>query len=325
MAEKIYRVKTDGLLECEAFADASREELKVLVALIAGAGADELPSLLGISSARSASSVSLWRESGVLTEEELVKVEFDTEKNDEIEEEPASLVAKDIRDKGLAMLVNEVARLLGRPALSTASVKKIVALHTEYALSEEYILTLAAHLCDTGKLTVTRLVSEAIKLVEKGIDTADDLLVYTERWRNMTDADARLRRIIGIYNRNLTQSEKEYFNKWVNEYLFSEGIISEAYDRSVKGARGQYSAAYMDAILTRWHECGCKTLAECIARSETDKAAIDEEKARERESRKKAREGAQTTPRYGAFDAEEALAMALKRSYGSLADDDEED
>lgn len=324
MAEKIYRVKTDGLLECEAFADASREELKVLVALIAGAGADELPSLLGISSARSASSVSLWRESGVLTEEELVKVEFDTEKNDEIEEEPASLVAKDIRDKGLAMLVNEVARLLGRPALSTASVKKIVALHTEYALSEEYILTLAAHLCDTGKLTVTRLVSEAIKLVEKGIDTADDLLVYTERQRNMTDAEARLRRIIGIYNRNLTQSEKEYFNKWVNEYLFSEEIIGEAFDITVNNTKG-YSASYMDAILTRWHECGCKTLAECIARSETDKAAIDEEKARERESRKKAREGAETTPRYGAFDAEEALAMALKRSYGSLAEDDEED
>ena len=324
MNKKIYRVRTEGLLECEAFSDASKEELKVLVALIAGAEADELASILGISSARAASSVSLWRESGVITEQELVKDEFDTEDKDAITEEPAKIVAKDIRDRGLAMLVSEVARLLGRPALSTTSVKKIIALHTEYALSEEYILTLAAHLCDTGKLTVTRLANEAIRLVDKGIDTADSLLAYTEMQRKQTDADARLRRIIGIYNRNITPREREYFNKWVNEYLFSEGILTEAFDRTVNGAKGQFSAAYMDAILTRWHECGCKTLAECIARSETDKVTIDEEKAREREGRKNAKASTPATPKYGAFDAEEALAMALQRSYGNLADDDDD-
>lgn len=323
MSKKIYRVKMEGLLGCEAFSEATREELKVLVAVIAGADIEELSSLVGVSPARVASSISLWRESGVISEEELVKSEFDTDEDD-ITEEPAKLVARDIRDKGLAMLVSEVARLLKKPALSTTSVKKIVALHTEYALSEEYILTLAAHLCDTGKLTVTRLSSEAIKLVERGIDTADALLAYTEERRRESDADARLRRLVGIYGRSISKSEHEYFNKWVNEYLFSEEIIGEAFDITVNNTKG-YSASYMDAILTRWHECGCKTLAECLSRNETDRAAIEEERARERESRKKNKAEASVTPKYGAFNAEDALAMALKRSYASLADDDDED
>jgi DNA replication protein DnaD len=74
----------------------------------------------------------------------------------------------------------------------------------------------------------------------------------------------------------------------------------------------------MDKILTEWHEAGCKTLEECRAHEEKNKADRREAykpktKPREKEKPK--------PPRYGSFDVDEAFRAALKRSF---SDDDGE-
>ena len=72
-------------------------------------------------------------------------------------------------------------------------------------------------------------------------------------------------------------------------------------------------------LLTRWYESGCRTVAECRARFEAD----EEEKKREREKERRAKKTeAKPHDTYSDFDPEEALRLALERSFGS--DDDEE-
>ncbi|MBQ1260652.1 MAG: DnaD domain protein, partial [Clostridia bacterium] len=98
-------------------------------------------------------------------------------------------------------------------------------------------------------------------------------------------------------------------------YGYSESIIGEAYDISVMRT-GKRSVGFMDKILSRWYECGCKTLEECHRQNELDRESIEREKKEKAATRQK------KTPKkesYGSFSAEDALEAALLRSYGDGA------
>ena len=113
-------------------------------------------------------------------------------------------------------------------------------------------------------------------------------------------------------NRSITKSEHKLFEKWTVEFGYSEGIIGEAYDISVANT-GAYQPNYIDKILSRWFECGCKTLAECRSRQEQDRNTIAQERGKQKPAEKKKSD---PTPKYGSFNAEDALMSALMRSYG---------
>ena len=314
MNKSVYKANLSALTESELFLEASREELRVLLAAISGVPEEALSEVAKISPARVASALALWREAGILSCDELITDEFAERLTpSEIDEESSVKVARDIRNRGLAALVSECALLMNKPALSTAEVKKIVALHSQYALTEEYILTLAAHLADLGRLTATRLANEAIRLTERGIDTAEALILDIEEKKKQNDTDARMRRLLGIYNRSISKSEHELFKKWTDEFGYSENIIGEAYDISVANT-SKYSPQYIDKILSRWFECGCKTLSDCLSREASDRQTLAEERGANKQTEKKKK--IDSVPKYGAFNAEDALMSALLRSYG---------
>ena len=126
------------------------------------------------------------------------------------------------------------------------------------------------------------------------------------------------RKIFGIYDRALSKTEAECFERWSREYGYFTEIVGEAYDLAVMGG---YKKLVFQAnrLLTRWYETGCRTVADCRARFEEDEA----EKKRERENSKREKKAAEK-PRdtYSDFDPEEALRLALERSFGSDDDDD---
>ena len=67
-----------------------------------------------------------------------------------MDEHPSVAVADSIRDGNLKSAIDECAMLIGTPSLPTADVKLITALYTQYGLSPEYIVTLAAYLAEKG-------------------------------------------------------------------------------------------------------------------------------------------------------------------------------
>jgi hypothetical protein len=72
-------------------------------------------------------------------------------------------------------------------------------------------------------------------------------------------------------------------------------------------------------LLADWHNAGCKTVEECLTRYEEVKRLRTEEEATKRETSgakpKRARAEQKQKPRYGDFDPEAALKMALSRSF----------
>ena len=322
-----YKFNAAALIGSEAFTEASREELRVLLALIANGGRIEsdtaLANAANVSRGRASSSLVFWEESGVISKQDgapTITEEFEERVElGKLNTGTAVSAAKSVRDNELAALISECATLMQRPALNTEEIKTINALYTEYALDEEYIITLAAYINDKGKLTVTKLGAEAGRLVKRGIDTAEKLMAHIEEKENENSDEWEFRHLLGIYNRTLTRSEQDYVKKWYSDFGYGEDIIGEAYDITVRNT-GKLSLPYMDTLLTSWQESGCRTLDECRAAVERDRVArVLEEKQK---TPPKMPRTPKTTPRYGNFDPIEAFEAALKRSYGDEENND---
>ncbi len=322
-----YKFNAAALTSSEAFTEASREELRVLLALIASSGRvesdDELAKAASVSRGRASASLVFWEDSGVIAECDgipTITEEFEERVElGKLNTGTAVSAAKSVRDNELAALISECATLMQRPALNTEEIKIINALYTEYALDEEYIITLAAYINDKGKLTATRLGTEAEKLVKRGIDTAEKLMEYIEEKASESSDEWEFRHLLGIYNRTLTKSEQDYVKKWYGDFGYSEDIIGEAYDITVRNT-GKLSLPYMDTLLTSWQESECKTLEECRAAVEKDRVARAVEE--KQKTPPKMPRTPKTTPRYGNFDPLEAFEAALKRSYGDEKNND---
>ena len=328
---KEYKIFPLKVTASPAFAEASKEELRVLVALIESDGnfdsVEALASLSSVSVPRCRAALSFWEESGIITERAdgtpIITEEFEERTlRGEVDEHPTLEVAESIRDGNLKSAIDECAMLIGTPSLPTADVKLITALYTQYGLSPEYIVTLAAYLAEKStKLTARKIVNEGIKLQGNGCDTVEALESYIHNKTSESDTDWEFRRIFGIYNRNLSASERSYFKKWSEEYGFSVTIVSEAYDKAIMNTQnGKHYLQYMDTVLTAWHKAGCKTLSECRAQSEAEHLETRKPETPRREPKKTPEK-----PRYGTFDIHDAFQRALERSYGKHDEDDEDD
>ena len=317
-----YKINLSPLPQNESFRDASKEELRILVALISRSGRyesiEELAKIASTSNARASSAIVFWEEAGFIrrgrfdTGDNIIEEFISREDLDEPIEERSVEIAEHIRDKGLANLIDECARLLEKPALSSFETKKIVTLCTQYSLSDEFIITLAAYLMENKKLSITRLVTDAQRLVKNGIDCVEELEKYITNKKSETSDERELREIVGIKNRNLSGKEKEYAKKWFSTYGYSESIIGLAFDKATINTETA-SLPYMDKLLTRWHEEGCKTYEECYALLQSDSASIASQYKKKSDEVKQKKK---TTARYGDFDINDAFNKALSRSYG---------
>ncbi len=320
-----YKILPLSVSNKEAFTEASREELRVLLALIEAKGeTEELSRLASVSAARCRSALVLWEEAGVIEavgdadRAPTITDEFEERlRRGEIRDVSSKDTAESIRNHKLADMIAECAVFMKRSALGTEEIKDLTALYEQYALSEEYIVTLAAYLAAEGRLTVTKLVNKAIKLAEKDIDTPEALAEYIESMAADCEAEREFRKIFGIYGRALSKTEKETFARWGKKYGYFTEIVGEAYDIAVNSVtRGHVK--YADKILTHWYESGCRTLAECRSKYESDLAEKKAERAATSEKNtaypKKA--AAKPKERYGDFDINEAFLKALERSYG---------
>ena len=324
MSKINFRVLLRPLSECQGFTEMTAPELRVLVALIENGGclesAKALAELSGTTEVRAVSTLTLLTEMGLIAPEDETPIkggiveEFEYRiREGEIEAQSATAVARTIRDGNLSEMISECAIIFEEPALSSEHTAILTALYTQYGLSPEYILTLAAYMATKGKPNASTLKNKAISLHKRGIDTVEELERYIGDLERENTADWELKRLFGIKGRNLSDAEISYFRRWCDEFDFTTEIVSAAYDICSVATGGKLSLPYMDKILSEWRDAGCKTLDECRRHEEKNKVERREAykpktKPREKEKPK--------PPRYGSFDVDEAFQAALKRSFG---------
>ena len=327
MKELSYKINITLLTGSECFREASREELRVLLALIEKGGhaasSESLAAAAEVSRSRCASALALWQESGIIVPYErldtgaVVIDEFEENPlTDATYEEESVVVARSIRDNGRRELFELCAKYMNRPCLSTQDTKIINSLMDKLGLSEEYISTLCAHMAAKPDfvLTPTKLARRAEKLVERDITTAEELERYLLDEESQSSMMWEYRRILGIgRERALTASEKKYFKIWSETYSFGTPIVALAYDICVT-ATSKLRLSYMHKLLTSWHEAGCKTVEECRANHDAHRAEMAA-KYPKKTPAKKPKEA--ETPKYSNENADDVLLAALTRSYGT--------
>lgn len=332
MSESTYKFNTGATVVSDIWREASREELLVLSYLMSGAVASgaELARACGISSARAKAALALWLEAGLISptavaapkrQEPTVSYEFgERAETFGVDELGAQEVAKTIRDRQLVALYDDIAMLLSKAVLNTHEITLIASVFDQFPISKEYFLMLATHMIEKAlekgkKCTVRVIANKVASLINNGIDTVEELEIY------LRDRDAELRaygeyiRALGLFGRALSKYEKACFEAWLKTYGYGCELVTMAYDITIQQT-SRYSIKYIHKILTAWHEAGVTTVAEAEAHNEKHRAELSEMARAAKGGRpKKTAE----QPLYSNFDADDALAMALARSY---ADED---
>ena len=134
-----------------------------------------------------------------------------------------------------------------------------------------------------------------------------------------TGEEWEFRRVIGLFGRSPSDSEREAFHRWSGEYGYSVNIVKEAHSIACANiAVNSNPVPYMDKVITAWHSSGYTTLEECIADHNSGKHNFKSELDGKKSGAKKSREAEK--PKFSDFDSEDALQRALLRSYGTTED-----
>ncbi len=322
--ERGLKLKSGGVLNSEVFLEASAEELRVLIAVMENPfkykSADEVARVAGVSHSRALSAITLFLAEGLFVREGDVSYEFEDSSDVNAPIERSSLeVAENIRKKELADLFSELMRMMKKDSFNHNETKLINSFIEDDGLSEEYIITLAAYIAEKKTLTVKNLAQELGYRLKDEIYTVEGLNQYikSQEGRDLS-LEAEFK---ATFNRRSipTKKELDLYRKWTEVYGFLPEIILFAQEINIL-AGNNYSYVYMDTLLTKWHESGCKSLDDCKKQNELFRAQIAKEKKLENTRAMSPSKSKAPTPTYGDFDPSEAFERALARSYAKYSD-----
>ncbi len=167
------------------------------------------------------------------------------------------------RDGDFRSLYGEVQRQLGR-TLTTEELKILLGFVRYLGLPNDVICVLICYCKDRARQkgslrnpSLRAIEKEAYAWAERGIDTMEEAAAFIQTQNARRSQLQQLMNTLQIRGRELTQAEERYARSWL-EMGFSMDAVSVAYERTCLNTGG-LSWAYMNKILTRWHEKGLHT------------------------------------------------------------------
>ena len=166
-------------------------------------------------------------------------------------------------DKDFRSLYGEIQRLLGRN-LNTEELKIILGFIRYLGLAPDVICLLVCYCKERARKrgslrnpSLRTIEKEAYAWAEQGIDTMEEAAAFIQN-QNLRDSKlGRIMETLHIRGRSLTPGEEKYARQWI-DMGFDTDAIAIAYDRTCLNT-GNMNWAYMNRILTRWHEAGLMT------------------------------------------------------------------
>lgn len=173
-------------------------------------------------------------------------------------------------DPDFRALLNEAAQVLGRK-LSTSEMQKLFGIYDDLGLPAEVVLMLMNHCKDEwvekygpGRVpTMRQIEKEAYVWARLEIFTLEQAETYIVRRQQKQDRILSFKRALGIRDRELSATEKNYLGTWV-DLGFGEDAVLLAYDRTVTQTGG-LKWPYLNKILQNWHQKGLHSPEEIIA------------------------------------------------------------
>lgn len=166
------------------------------------------------------------------------------------------------RDGQFPKLVGEAQRRLGR-TLSTEELKTLLTI-TDYLRLPTEVVGLLLHFCiernrrkGSRAPSMRSIEKEAYRWADEGIDTFETASYYIQTQLQLHSRIQQLRLQLQIDQRKLTSAEEQHLSNWIN-MGFTDEVIRMAYERTCLNTGG-LKWAYMNSILSSWHEKGLMT------------------------------------------------------------------
>lgn len=178
--------------------------------------------------------------------------------------------------EAMRFLMQEAEAVLGK-TLSPAMSSLLVSITDDYGLPVEVTVMLLNYAAETGRVGTSYIDAVAREWSQAGIFSVPAAEERLRALGKIRRAWGRVSAAAGLNRRAPSKAEGERASRWVDEWHFSDEMLSAAYDACAEHT-GKFSAAYMDKILTDWHQKGIRTPEDL---EESRRAA--QEKAQEEE------------------------------------------
>ena len=176
-------------------------------------------------------------------------------------------------DDNIAFLLREAQMIIGKP-LTPVATDTVTALYSYYGMNPEVLLMLLQYCISQKRDNMRYIEKVAASWIEMGIDTHEkaerEILAAVER----AGQEASIRRILGINDRALISSEREYISAWKEQGISTE-LVGLAYERTIE-QKGKLSLPYINGILQNWKAKGITTPAQALQEMRTGKNAAAE-------------------------------------------------
>lgn len=167
------------------------------------------------------------------------------------------LAARMAESEAMRFLMQEAEAVLGK-TLSPAMTSLLVTVTDDYGLPVEVVVMLLHYVAEVSKTGTSYIDAVAREWAEAGIFS---VAAAEERLRALSkerQAWARVSAAAGLSKRAPSKTEAQRAVRWVEEWHFSDEMLSAAYDACAEHT-GKFSAAYMDKVLFSWYEKGIHT------------------------------------------------------------------
>ncbi len=177
------------------------------------------------------------------------------------EEELAN--AMKAKDGNFTKFVGEAQRRLGR-TLSTEELKILLGFLDALRMPTDVAALLLSFCVERNRKKGMRAPSmrsvekEAYHWADENIDSMETALLYIQTQNQIQSRVSRLRAMMQLEGRKLTNAEEQYLTRWIG-MGFPDDAIALAYEKTCINTGG-LKWAYMNSILTSWHEKNLHTV-----------------------------------------------------------------
>ena len=184
-------------------------------------------------------------------------------------------------DDTIAFLLREAQMIIGKP-LTPVATDTIAALYSYYGMSAEVLLMLLQYCVGQKRDNMSYIEKVAAGWIEKGIDSSEKAEREILACMEQAGQESAIRRLLGIQDRALISSEREYITAWKEQGIPNE-LVGLAYERTIE-QKGKLSLPYINGILQNWKQKGINTPAQALnemragkdATENTDPGSMDE-------------------------------------------------
>ena len=187
-----------------------------------------------------------------------VKAQMEPERPTYTEED----VQKAMQGNQFPLLVGEAQRRLGR-TLSTEELKILLSFLDYLRMPTDVVGLLLSFCVERCRRRGVRAPSmrsierEAYRWADEQVDTLEAACYYVQNQLQIHTRIQRLRTLMQIDGRRLTNGEEQYLSNWV-AMGFSDEVIKLAYEKTCLNTGG-LKWAYMNSILKSWNEKNLRT------------------------------------------------------------------